>query len=179
MSWGMVITCCHYDLPFTGGYGWLMLSPYFLNLIHGARMTIQPWTAWDFLPEMSENNTLKNTIRMQKFPFELLPYNIYIFIGLIQNIWVHIWCLTSRGNASYVLKKSLPYIDKLDICESLQHLKAWRFPEPFLCGGSRRVPASLVFDYPSVAELVDRGRVGMILLAIRDYTTWFIYWGLW
>jgi hypothetical protein len=116
---------------------------------------------------------------MQKFPFELLPYNIYIFIGLIQNIWVHIWCLTSRGNASYVLKKSLPYIDKLDICESLQHLKAWRFPEPFLCGGSRRVPASLVFDYPSVAELVDRGRVGMILLAIGDYTTWFIYWGLW
>jgi len=104
---------------------------------------------------------------------------IYIFIGLIQNIWVHIWCLTSRGNASYVLKKSLPYIDKLDICESLQHLKAWRFPEPFLCGGSRRVPASLVFDYPSVAELVDRGRVGMILLAIGDYTTWFIYWGLW
>ena len=56
-----------------------MLSPYFLNLIHGARMTIQPWTAWDFLPEMSENNTLKNTIRMQKFPFELLPY-IYIYL---------------------------------------------------------------------------------------------------
>ena len=113
-------------------------------------MTIQPWTAWDFLPEMSENNTLKNTIRMQKFPFKLLPY-IYIII--------YIWCLTSLGNVSYVLKNHY-HIDKLDICESLQHLKAWRFPEPFLCGGSRRLPASLVFDYPSVAELVDRGRVG-------------------
>lgn len=58
-----------------------MLSPYFLNLIHGARMTIQPWTAWDFLPEMSEHNTLKNTIRMQNFPFELLPC-IYIYVLL-------------------------------------------------------------------------------------------------
>ena len=99
MSWGMVITCCHYDLPFTGGYGWLMLSPYFLNLIHGARMTIQPWTAWDFLPEMSENNTLKNTIRMQKFPFKLLPY-IYNYIYMVPH---------QPRKCFICFKKSLPY----------------------------------------------------------------------
>ena len=106
---------------------------------------------------MSENNTLKNTIRMQKFQFELLQYiYIYIFIYWLDSKHMSSYMVPHQRRKCFIcLKKSLPYSNKLDICESLQHLKAWRFP--FRHSELRRQSATP--SKPSL-RLSQRSRIG-------------------